>query len=96
MKRYLVPLLLILTARATAQDARSWKYHKEIRIVTTPAGAHIKGDVRNYPLAVKLNARNFDFTTAKGNGAVSPNPATPFSRTASSGGIPFTAKPWYG
>ncbi|RPE08749.1 DUF2341 domain-containing protein [Chitinophaga lutea] len=69
MKRYLVPLLLILTARATAQDARSWKYHKEIRIVTTPAGAHIKGDVRNYPLAVKLNARNFDFTTAKGNGA---------------------------
>ncbi len=45
-----------------------WKYSKAIKMDTTPAGAGITGAVANYPVAVILNATNFDFAQAKAQG----------------------------
>jgi hypothetical protein len=45
-----------------------WKYTKSIKMDTTAAGAGVMGNVANYPVAVVLNATNFDFTQAKADG----------------------------
>lgn len=52
-----------------AQDITSWQYYKEIRLNTSPNGANISGDVKDFPVAVTLTAKNFDFNQAKANGA---------------------------
>jgi hypothetical protein len=41
---------------------------KMIKLDTTTAGAGVMGDVPKYPVAVVLDAMNFDFTTAKPKG----------------------------
>jgi hypothetical protein len=45
-----------------------WKYSRAITIDTTAAGAGVMGDVAAYPLAVILNAGNFDFSQARDRG----------------------------
>jgi hypothetical protein len=42
-----------------------WKFLKPIKLDTSAAGAGVMGNVANYPVAVVLNATNFDFTQAK-------------------------------
>jgi hypothetical protein len=44
-------------------------YTKTITLDTTATGANIAGDVAKYPLAINLNATNFDFTQAGAKGA---------------------------
>jgi len=51
------------------QETSAWQYSKEIRLNTTPNGANVNGDVKDFPLAITLNTRNFDFSQAKANGA---------------------------
>jgi hypothetical protein len=41
---------------------------KTITLDTTPAGANVMADVAKFPVAVVLNAMNFDFTKAKAKG----------------------------
>ena len=41
---------------------------KTIKLDTTAAGANVMGDVANYPVAIVLNAMNFDFSQAKAKG----------------------------
>ena len=41
---------------------------KMIKLDTTPAGADVAGDVLKYPVAIVLNATNFDFAQAKPKG----------------------------
>jgi hypothetical protein len=41
---------------------------KLIKLDTTAAGAAVMGDVAKYPVAIVLNAMNFDFTQAKSKG----------------------------
>jgi hypothetical protein len=49
-------------------DLAKHKYSKTIKMDTTPAGANVAGAVAKYPVAVQLNANNFDFTQAKAAG----------------------------
>jgi hypothetical protein len=45
-----------------------WKYTKSIKMDTTAAGVGVSGAVMHYPVAVVLNAMNFDFTQARPDG----------------------------
>jgi hypothetical protein len=45
-----------------------WKYNKTIKMDTTAAGANVTGNVARYPVAVALNATNFDFAQARPDG----------------------------
>ncbi|MRG45112.1 DUF2341 domain-containing protein [Chitinophaga sp. SYP-B3965] len=62
-------LLLSVLVYFTAQDLDSWQYYKEIRLNTSPNGANVTGDVKDFPLAITLTVKNFDFSQAKANGA---------------------------
>jgi hypothetical protein len=46
----------------------SWSYAKNIFLNTTSSGADITNGVNNFPVLVKLNAGNFNFTQAKTGG----------------------------
>jgi Domain of unknown function (DUF2341)/Concanavalin A-like lectin/glucanases superfamily len=49
-------------------DLTTFKFSKVIRMDTTAAGAGVMNSVANFPVAVLLNATNFDFTQAKAAG----------------------------
>jgi hypothetical protein len=51
-----------------ATDLTKHKYSKAIKMDTTAAGAGVMGNVPKYPVAVTLNAMNFDFAQAMANG----------------------------
>jgi hypothetical protein len=61
--------VLCAASVASAQDFAKWRYYCAIKLDTSAAGANVKGDVQNYPIAVALDARNFDFSQAKDGGA---------------------------
>jgi hypothetical protein len=46
-----------------------WRHSRAITIDTTSAGANVPDDVENYPLAVLLDKRRFDFSQARADGA---------------------------
>jgi hypothetical protein len=62
-------LLATSAASASGQDFAKWRYYRTINFNTTATGANVKGDVRNYPVAVALDAQNFDFSQARNDGA---------------------------
>ncbi|NLL13599.1 MAG: DUF2341 domain-containing protein [Fibrobacter sp.] len=45
-----------------------WKFSRQIILNTTSSGADIKGDIRNFPVLIRLNAANFDFSQAMPGG----------------------------
>ncbi|MBN2036149.1 MAG: DUF2341 domain-containing protein [Chitinispirillaceae bacterium] len=47
----------------------SWHYAQQVCLNTSVSGAHVERDVLNFPVLVRLNAANFDFTQASANGA---------------------------
>lgn len=62
-----VSLLGAVVARA--DDYSKWRCYRALQFDTTNSGANVAGDVENYPLAITLNASNFDFSTAKPDGS---------------------------
>jgi hypothetical protein len=50
-------------------DLTKFRYSKAVKLDTTAAGANVMGNVDNFPVALALNAMNFDFTQAKDGGA---------------------------
>lgn len=46
-----------------------WSYKKRIFLNTSSTGADISGTVTDFPLFVRLNAQNFDFTQVKADGS---------------------------
>jgi hypothetical protein len=62
---------LIFTAAPAAadDDLGQWRHWKTVKLDTTGTGAKVKGDVKNFPLAVVLDAATFDFTQAAPDGA---------------------------
>jgi hypothetical protein len=52
-----------------APQATAWRYARTLTIDTTAAGANVPEDVANYPLAVLLDKRHFDFSQARADGA---------------------------
>lgn len=59
--------LLLPTAASEAQAG--WAHQRKITIDTTAAGANVAGDVKGFPVPVRLDAGNFDFSQAKPGGA---------------------------
>ncbi len=45
-----------------------WKYSCRIGLTTTPAGADVAGDVYNFPVLIRLENGNFDFSQARVDG----------------------------
>jgi hypothetical protein len=45
-------------------DLTKHRFSKAVKLDTTAAGANVPGDVAKYPVAVMLNATNFDFSQA--------------------------------
>jgi type 1 glutamine amidotransferase len=52
-----------------AQGFDRWRFYRGLNMDTSPAGANVTGDVRNFPLAVALNATDFDFSQTQLEGA---------------------------
>jgi concanavalin A-like lectin/glucanase superfamily protein/uncharacterized protein DUF2341 len=59
----------ILHFPLSAQEFTKCKYRQQIELNTTPKGADVKGDVYNFPVAIILNDKNFDFSEANKNGS---------------------------
>src|SRR5688572_14787747 len=63
-------LLAGLLLPAVASEAQAgWAHQRKITIDTTAAGANVSGDVKGFPVPVRLDASNFDFGQAKPDGA---------------------------
>ncbi|WP_423735564.1 DUF2341 domain-containing protein [Chitinophaga caseinilytica] len=69
MKRLVFPLILFMLAQTAFAQRGGWNHSAAVRLNTTASGANVPGDVAGYPLAVSLNASNFDFSAAIANGA---------------------------
>ncbi len=48
------------------EDYAAWRYSRRILINTTASGAGVKGAVANFPLLIRLNKGNFDFSLSDG------------------------------
>ena len=46
-----------------------WAYSRKIGMNTSAAGANVNGEVKAFPIALRLNAVNFNFSQAKPDGA---------------------------
>jgi hypothetical protein len=47
----------------------SWKYTQTIVLNTTPSGADVASNVANFPVLIKLQTDNFDFSQAQSDGS---------------------------
>jgi hypothetical protein len=55
--------------RPSSIPADAWSYSQTITLDTTASGAHVPEDVRQYPLAVRLDKSRFNFDQARADGA---------------------------
>jgi hypothetical protein len=46
----------------------AWKYLKKLSLNTTASGANVSGTVENFPVLVRLNAANFNFSQTQASG----------------------------
>jgi hypothetical protein len=69
-------------APAPKEDYNRWRYYRVLKLDTSSGGAAVKGDVKNFPVAISLKADNFDFGQAKADGS-----DVRFTRTAKGGQI---------
>jgi hypothetical protein len=53
---------------ATTVTNTAWKFLKKLYLNTTASGANVAGAVEKFPVLVRLNAANFDFSQAQKNG----------------------------
>jgi hypothetical protein len=54
---------------AAFADYRSWKYSRQLFLNTTASGAGVAGTVPDFPVLVRLDSTNFDFSQAAAGGA---------------------------
>ena len=55
-------------AGEAAEDYSTWGRAGDLILDTSPAGADVQGTVANFPVLVRLNAGNFKFAEARGQG----------------------------
>jgi hypothetical protein len=60
--------VIVAPGGMTTIDYIEWKFSKKLIFNTTASGANVAGDVVNFPVLVRLNAGNFNFSQAQGNG----------------------------
>ncbi len=66
---FFIFLFLFLGAfNSFSQDLSSWKYRQKIWINSSYSGANINETLNNFPLLVRLNGENFNFTQAQDSG----------------------------
>jgi hypothetical protein len=53
---------------SAAEDPSAWKYQADLTLDTSPGGANVQGDVRDFPMLVRLTAADFPFSQADGKG----------------------------
>jgi hypothetical protein len=85
----LVALALTAAPSMAAEDLSGWRYYKVIKIDTSTRGANVRRDVKGFPVAVQLNASNFDFSQAKSDGS-----DLRFSRTPKGEPLPHAVEYW--
>ena len=71
--RIIIGLFLLLFFKiqfiyAQPEDYSTWSYSKKVEINTTATGVYIAGNVANYPLLLRLDNTNFDFSQAQATG----------------------------
>lgn len=54
--------------KTTMIELPLWKYGRKLTLKTTSAGADVPGDVYNFPVLIRLNGSNFDFSQARADG----------------------------
>ncbi len=90
LRRLVFAMVTLLAARASAaEDLARWRYHKVIRLDTTRQGANVRRDVKAFPVAVRLDGSNFDFSQAKSDGS-----DLRFSRTPGGEPLPHAVEYW--
>lgn len=55
-------------ATAPLEPFKTWKYSRKVTVNTSSTGLAVAGKVTDFPLLVRLNAGNFDFSQAQENG----------------------------
>ncbi|MGL1888595.1 MAG: DUF2341 domain-containing protein, partial [Reichenbachiella sp.] len=56
------------TIQAVYEVYTDWTYNRTIGLNTTPTGANVTSTVTNFPVLIRLNQANFDFTQTMTNG----------------------------
>jgi len=59
----------VFAGETTLVQAGTWTYHRNLVLNTTVSGANVNGNVNGFPVLVRLNSNNFNFSQAKANGA---------------------------
>jgi len=74
MRKFGWVLGLCLSAGLACQSAfgwadSQWTYRKQITIDTTPSGASVTAELRNFPVLIRLDSSSFNFEDAKQDGS---------------------------
>ena len=86
---------LVLAATTASAQYAGWAYTRKIVMNTSASGANVTGEVKNFPVAVRLTAGSFNFAQAKPDGAdlrFSSSAGAP-SPTRSKAGMPAGRRP---
>jgi hypothetical protein len=63
--RYAIP---VRSDETTLIRNPAWSYSRRVSLNTSASGASVSGDVYGFPVLIRLNAGNFDFTQARNDG----------------------------
>ena len=59
-------VIILISALVFAEDYSDWQHSAQVHINTSAIG--LSEDVQNYPLLIRLNSSNFDFSEAQSDG----------------------------
>lgn len=89
-RKFVFTFLISLGAlNLTAQEFSKCKFRQAIQLNTSATGAAVKGDVYNFPIAVALNEKNFNFSEANRTGS-----DIRFSKARDTGMLPHSIEHW--
>lgn len=60
---------VVASQSAFAWADKDWQYRKEVVVDTTPSGASITSELRNFPVLIRLDSSSFNFEDAKQDGS---------------------------
>lgn len=89
LRHFVTVCAILLASVASAQDFAKSRFRQILELNTSASGANVKGDVYNFPVAISLNEKNFDFSEANGNGS-----DIRFSRTKDTGLLAHSVELW--
>ena len=61
--------IVVVPGSVTTIQYVGWKFSKKLRLNTTAAGANVAGNVTDFPVLIRLNGSNFNFSQARPDGA---------------------------